>query len=66
MNFSALSDCAGAYFQAVTARRYTTDGAGEVRFINDQERNGEVEIDQVEKTVLKLEQLLKVGKKEEL
>ena len=64
--FSALSDCAGAYFQAVTARRYTTDGAGEVRFINDQERNGEVEIDQVEKTILKLEQLLKVGKKEEL
>lgn len=59
--FSALSGCAGAYFQAVTARRYTTDGAGEVRFINDQERDGEFEIDQLEKTILKLEQLLKVG-----
>ncbi len=65
-DFRALSGCAGAYFQAVTARRYTTDGAGEVRFINDQERNGEIEIDQIEKTILKLEQLLKVGKKEEL
>ena len=64
--FSALSGCAGAYFQAVTARRYTADGAGEVRFINDQERDGEIEIDQIEKTILKLEQLLKVGKKEVL
>ena len=59
--FSALSDCASAYFQAVTARRYTSDGAGEVRFINDQERDSELEIDRVEKTVIKLEQLLKVG-----
>ena len=64
--FSALSDCAQAYFQAVTARRYTKDGAGEVRFINDQEHNGEIEINRIEKTVLKLEQLLKVGKGEEL
>lgn len=60
-DFSSLSDCASAYFQAVTARRYTSDGAGEVRFINDQERDGELEIDRVEKTVLKMEQLLKVG-----
>ena len=59
--FSELSGCSAAYFQAVTARRYTKDGAGEVRFINDQERDGEIEIDHVEKTVLKLEQLLKVG-----
>ena len=64
--FSALSGCASAYFQAVTARRYTADGAGEVRFINDQERDGEIEINQIEKTILKLEQLLKVGKKEAL
>ena len=64
--FAALKDCASAYFQAVTARRYTADGAGEVRFINDQERNGKLEIDKTEKTVLKLEQLLKVGSKEEL
>lgn len=64
--FSVLSECAQAYFQAVTARRYTKDGAGEVRFINDQEHNGEIEINQIEKTVLMLEQLLKVGKKEEL
>ena len=64
--FLALSGCAGAYFQAVTARRYTADGAGEVRFINDQEHDGEIEIDQLEKTILKLEQLLKVGNVEEL
>ncbi len=64
--FSALSDCSGAYFQAVTARRYTADGAGEVRFINDQEHDGEIELDRLEKTVLKLEQLLKVGGRDEL
>lgn len=64
--FTALSDCAGAYFQAVTARRYTADGAGEIRFINDQERDGEIEIDHVEKTVSRLEQLLKSGSREEL
>ena len=59
--FSGLSGCSGAYFQAVTARRYTSDGDGEVRFINDQEHNTELEIDRVEKTTLKLEQLLKSG-----
>lgn len=64
--FTALSGCADAYFQAVTARRYTSDGAGEVRFINDQEHIGETEIDHVEKTTLKLEQLLKVGDRETL
>ena len=64
--FSLLSNCSGAYFQAVTARRYTSDGAGEIRFINDQEHDGEYEIEYVEKTVLKLEQLLKVGNKESL
>lgn len=64
--FTDLSDCSGAYFQAVTARRYTADGAGEIRFINDQERDGEIEIDHVEKTVSRLEQLLKSGSREEL
>lgn len=59
--FSALSECAGAYFQAIAARRYTSDGAGEVRFINDQERNSELEIDRAEKSASKLEHLLKVG-----
>ena len=60
--FDALSGCADAYFQAVTARRYTSDGAGEVRFIDDQEHaGGEAEMDHAEKTALKLEQLLKVG-----
>ena len=59
--FSALSSCSGAYFQAITARRYTSDGAGEVRFINDQERDGELEIDFAEKSAARLEQLLKVG-----
>ena len=59
--FSFLSECSGAYFQAIAARRYTSDGAGEVRFINDQERNSELEIDRAEKSASKLEQLLKVG-----
>lgn len=59
--FTALSACSGAYFQAITARRYTSDGAGEVRFINDQERDGELEIDRAEKSAARLEQLLKVG-----
>ena len=64
--FSSLSECSGAYFQAIAARRYTSDGAGEVRFINDQERNGELEIDRAEKSASKLEQLLKVGSDEGL
>ena len=64
--FSALSECSGAYFQAIAARRYTSDGAGEVRFINDQERNSELEIDRAEKSASKLEQLLKVGGDDQL
>ena len=64
--FSALSECSGAYFQAIAARRYTSDGAGEVRFINDQERNSELEIDRAEKSASKLEQLLKVGDDDQL
>lgn len=62
----SLSLCSAAYLQAVTARRYTSDGAGEVRFIDDQERDSEFELDRVEKTVFKLEQLLKVGEKDDL
>lgn len=64
--FFALSDCSDAYFQAVTARRYTSDGAGDIRFINDQEKNEEFAIDQAEKTAAMLEQLLKVGTAEHL
>ena len=64
--FSLLSNCSDAYFQAVTARRYTSDGAGEVRFINDQEHNEEFETEHAEKTVVLLEQLLKVGSEESL
>lgn len=64
--FSALSDCSDAYFQAVTARRYTSDGAGDIRFINDQEKSEEYAIDQAEKSAAMLEQLLKVGTAEHL
>lgn len=64
--FHQLSCCSDAYFQAITARRYTTDGAGEIRFINDQERDVELEIDQAEKVAATLEQLLKVGDAAEL
>lgn len=62
----SLSLCSSIYLQAVTARRYTSDGTGEVRFIDDQERDCEFELDRVEKNVFKLEQLLKVGEKEDL
>lgn len=64
--FTQLSGCSAAYFQAVSARRYTKDGAGEIRFITDQEHADDFEIDGVEKTVSKLEQLLKVGNNEEI
>lgn len=59
--FSMLSGCSEAYFQAVNARRYTSDGSGPVRFIDDQESKNMPAFEQVEKNVLKLEQLLKVG-----
>ena len=52
--------------QAITARRYTSDGAGDIRFINDQERKSSFELENVEKSVYKLEQLLKLGNKEEI
>ena len=52
--------------QAITARRYTSDGAGDIRFINDQERKSTYELENVEKSVYKLEQLLKVGSKDEI
>ena len=64
--FTELYECSAAYFQAITARRYTTDGAGGIRFINDQEHTGELELDKIEKSAVKLEQILKVGKEAEL
>ncbi len=64
--FKDFSDCSNAYFQAVTARRYTADGTSDVRFIDDQEHDSEFEFEYVEKSVFKLEQLLKVGTKEDL
>lgn len=64
--FTMLSNCCDAYFQAITARRYTSDGAGEVRFINDQERDAQFEFDRAEKTAMLLEQLLKVGSAQSL
>lgn len=63
---SSLNDCSAAYLQAVTARRYTSDGAGEIRFIDDQEKNNSFQFDDVEKLMLKLEQLLKVGSKDDI
>ncbi len=65
-SFKNLASCSDAYFQAITARRYTSDGAGEVRFINDQERNTEFEFDKAEKTAMNIEQLLKVGSADSL
>lgn len=61
-----LSQCSTAYFEAVTARRYTSDGAGNIRFIGDQEHGNSADFDYVEKILMTLEQLLKVGSKSEL
>ncbi len=61
-----LSLVAFACTQAITARRYTSDGAGNIRFINDQERKSGCELENVEKSVYKLEQLLKLGSKDEI
>lgn len=64
--FTRLSSCASAYFEAITARRYTADGEGSVRFISDSEQRSAGEFESVEKSVYKLEQLLKVGSVDEL
>ncbi len=64
--FGKLSQCGSAYFEAITARRYTIDGAGPIRSITDQEHSSVGEFDTVEKSVYKLEQLLKVGTDAEL
>ena len=64
--FDKFSKCGGAYFEAITARRYTVDGGGPIRFITDQEHSSADEFETVEKSVYKLEQLLKVGSPDEL
>lgn len=51
---------------AITARRYTSDGAGDIRYINDQEPQSSFEYEAVDKSVDRLEQLLKVGTKQEI
>ena len=61
-----LSLLATACSQAITARRYTSDGTGNIRYINDQERKTAYEFETTEKSVSKLEQLLKLGSKEEI
>lgn len=63
---NSLGDCSSAYLQAVSARRYTSDGAGEIRFIDDQEKSDTVQFENVEKLMVKLEQLIKVGSKEDI
>ncbi len=57
-----LSLLAPACTQAITARRYTSDGTGNIRYINDQERKTAYEFENAEKSVSKLEQLLKLGR----
>ncbi len=46
--------------------RYTSDGTGNIRYINDQERKSTHEFENAEKSVYKLEQLLKIGSKDEI
>lgn len=61
-----LCHCGNACFQAITARRYTSDGAGNIRFIEDQEHGNGCQFEFVEKSVYTLEQLLKVGSEEKI
>lgn len=63
---SSLSACSTACFEALTARRYTSDGAGEIRFIEDQEHGTDSEYEDIEKSVFKLEQILKTGTDEKI
>ncbi len=64
----SLSRCGSACFQAITARRYTGGDVGPICFIEDREHGGssESEFEYVEKSVFTLEQLLKVGPREQL
>ena len=64
--FERISACAGAYFEAVTARRYSAEGATSIRYITDQERGSRHEYEYIEKSVFRLEELLKVGSEEDL
>ena len=52
--------------QAFTARLYTSDVTGNIRYINDHERKSTYEFENAEKSVYKLEQLLKIGSKDEI
>ena len=62
----SLSYCSGAYYEALTARRYIDRGTSEARFITDQEPGGMLEFEYAEKTAVELEQLLKTGSQQEL
>ena len=64
--FTSVSQSAAAYFEAVTARRYSTEGATPLRYITDQERGSKNEYEYIEKSVFRLEELLKVGTEEAL
>ena len=64
--FTSISQSAAAYFEAVTARRYSTEGATPLRYITDQERGSKNEYEYIEKSVFRLEELLKVGTEDAL
>lgn len=64
--FTSISQSAAAYFEAVTARRYSTEGATPLRYITDQEHGSKNEYEYIEKSVFRLEELLKVGTEEAL
>lgn len=57
----SLSYCSGAYYEALTARRYTDSRASDARFITDQEPGGMLAFEFADKTSFELEQLLKTG-----
>lgn len=63
---TSLSYCSGAYYEALTARRYTDAHSSGARFITDQEPGGMLEFEYAEKTAFELEQLMKTGDRQEL
>ncbi len=62
----ALCYCSGAYYEALTARRYADPEQSDARFISDQEQGGIVGFEYAEKTASELEQLIKTGDRQVL
>lgn len=62
----SLCNCSGAYYEALTARRYADPEQSDARFISDQEQGGIAGFEYAEKTASELEQLMKTGDRQVL